>query len=174
MESNEFLSTLLGDDSVKSISKATGSNQQDVEKVLVAALPSLLGGALGQAQDEQTAGGFAGALADHAKVDTRDLGSFMSNVDMEDGGKIIKHLLGAQEEELAAKAKKKSGIDTKKIIKIMAIVAPLLMAQMGKQAKAKSGSASQGSASDVIGIIGGLMDGIDASDVFKIVGALMK
>ena len=155
MESNEFLSTLLGDDSVKSISKATGSNQQDVEKVLVAALPSLLGGALGQAQDEQTAGGFAGALADHAKVDTRDLGSFMSNVDMEDGGKILTHLLGSNATSTAQDVATRSGMDLGSTIKILAVAAPLLMSLLGQHNQQAQPAA--GSVSPVVSLLGGLL-----------------
>ena len=155
MESNEFLSTLLGDDSVKSISKATGSNQQDVEKVLVAALPSLLGGALGQAQDEQTAEGFAGALADHAKVDTRDLGSFMSNVDMEDGGKILTHLLGSNATATAQDVATRSGMDLGSTIKILAVAAPLLMSLLGQHNQQAQPAAS--GVSPVVSLLGGLL-----------------
>ncbi|MBE6040969.1 MAG: DUF937 domain-containing protein [Clostridiales bacterium] len=174
MDMETMMKLLMSSDALGQVGKQAGVTEKEASDAMKIIVPMLLKGMQGQAQNVDTQAGFLEALASHGKDDTKDVSKFLSNVDTEDGGKIVKHLLGAQEEELAAKAKKKSGIDTKKIIKIMAIVAPLLMAQMGKQAKAKSGSASQGSASDVIGIIGGLMDGIDASDVFKIVGALMK
>ena len=108
---------------------------------------------------------------DHSKDDTDDLKSAVKNVDMEDGAKIVKHLLGAQEEEVAAKAKKSSGLDTKTILKIMAILAPILMAKMGKQAKTQTAKAGS---SDIFSVVGGLLDGVDAKDIVNILGMLMK
>ena len=49
-------------------------------------------------------------------------------------------------------------------MKIMAIAAPLLMSQMGKSAK-KTAKSSSG---DMLSIVTGLMDGVDASDVINI------
>ena len=98
----------------------------------------LIQGMQGQATNKQTQQGFLQALQDHSQDDTSDFTSFLKNVDTEDGAKIVKHLLGSKEEEVAAKATKKSGLDSKTIMKIMAIAAPLLMSQMGKNAKSKA------------------------------------
>ena len=84
---------------------------------------------------------------------------------------IVRHLLGSQEEEVAAKATRKSGLDTKTILKIMAIMAPILMSKMGKQAKTQTAKASS---NDMISVVGGLLDGVDAKDVVNILGMLMK
>ena len=125
----------------------------------------------GQLNNKDTKDSFLQALSDHSKDDTDDLKKAVKNVDTVDGAKIVKHLLGAGQEEAAAKAKKKSGLDTKTILKIMAILAPILMSKMGKTAKtetAKSGS------NDMVSIVGDLLDGVDAGDVIKIVSKLIK
>ena len=109
------------------------SSQAEVKSVLSAALPSLLGGALEQSQNEATADGFAKALTDHAQVDTRDLGQFVSNVDMIDGGKILTHLLGGNATSTAQDVATRSGMDLGQTIKILALVAPLLMSLLGQQ-----------------------------------------
>ena len=90
---------------------------------------------------------------------------------MTDGAKIVNHLLGAEQEEIAAKAKKKSGLDTKTILKIMAIMAPILMSKMGQTAKTETAKAGSG---DMMRVVGGLLDGVDAKDVVNILGMLMK
>ena len=72
---------------------------------------------------------------------------------------------------VAAKAKKSSGLDTKTILKIMAILAPILMSKMGKQAKTQTAKAGS---SDIFSVVGGLLDGVDAKDVVNILGMLMK
>ena len=96
---------------------------------------------------------------------------FIRNVDTDDGDKIVNHLLGSEKDAVAAKAKKKSGIDTKTILKIMAILAPLLMTKMGNKAESK---AKKDDTSDMLSVVGGLLDGVDAGDVIKLAGLLLK
>ena len=74
-------------------------------------------------------------------------------------------------EEVAAKATKRSGLDTKTILKIMAILAPILMSKMGQTAKTQTAKSSSG---DMMKVVGGLLDGVDAKDVVNILGMLMK
>ena len=133
MDLNALLNTMLSGESLESISRMSGSSQAEVKSVLSAALPSLLGGALEQSQNEATADGFAKALTDHAQVDTRDLGQFVSNVDMIDGGKILTHLLGGNATSTAQDVATRSGMDLGQTIKILALVAPLLMSLLGQQ-----------------------------------------
>lgn len=133
MDLNALLNTMLSGESLESISRMSGSSQSEVKNVLSAALPSLLGGALEQSQNAATADGFAKALTDHAQVDTRDLGQFVSNVDMIDGGKILTHLLGGNATSTAQDVATRSGMDLGQTIKILALVAPLLMSLLGQQ-----------------------------------------
>jgi len=141
MDLNTLMGAMLSSDSIKSISKASGASQKDVKAVLSSALPGLLNGAAQQANNSQTAAGFAGALAKHAKSDTRDLGSFLSGVDLADGGKIIAHLLGANTAAATQQTASASGVDAAKVAKILAVAAPLLMSLLGKQTGQTSGSA---------------------------------
>ena len=67
--------------------------------------------------------------------------------------------------------KKKSGIDTKTILKIMAILAPLLMSKMGSSAESK---AKKNDASDMMKVVSGMLDGVDAGDVIRLAGLLLK
>jgi len=134
MDLNTLMGAMLSSDSIKSISKASGASQKDVKAVLSSALPGLLNGAAQQANNSQTAAGFAGALAKHAKSDTGDLGSFLSGVDLADGGKIIAHLLGANTTAATQQTASASGVDAAKVAKILAVAAPLLMSLLGKQA----------------------------------------
>lgn len=157
-------------DLTKQVSRMTGIPESTAGAVMENVLPMLLNGMKSQASNKETAAGFAKAVEEHGKADASDLQSFLGNVDLTDGSKIVKHLLGGAEEEVAAKATKKSGIDTKTVMKIMAILAPLLMSKMGNTAKK---TAAQTSGSDMMSIIGGLMDGVDASDVIKLLGKLI-
>ncbi len=175
MDMNTMLQMLLSSDALGQVSKQAGISEKDTAAILQDVLPVLIKGMQGQVSNQSTQQGFLKALADHSKDDTSDVSKFLSKVDTEDGGKIVKHLLGQEEEAVAARAKKKSGIDAKKIIKIMAIVAPLLMSQMGKSAQASEKTAKGNiGAADVLDIVGGLADGVDMKDVLKIAKMFAK
>ena len=79
MDLSALMTTLLSSDSVKNLSKATGATKSDVTSVLSTALPMLLEGVSGQANNKES--GFAGALAKHAVNDTTDLAGFFGNID---------------------------------------------------------------------------------------------
>ena len=171
MDMNDMIKMVLTSGVAEQVSQQTGISASDAASVMQDVLPVLLKGMQGQATNKSTQQGFLQALADHSKQDTEDVTGFIKNVDTEDGDKIVNHLLGEEKEAVAAKAKKKSGIDTKTIIKIMAILAPLLMSKMGSTADS---AAKKTSSSDMLSVVGGLLDGVDASDVIKLAGLFLK
>ena len=171
MDMETIMKMMLQSGALEQVSGMLGVDDKSAESAIEYVMPMLLKGMQGQMKNEDTKYGFLQALNDHSKDDTKDLKKAVKNVDMVDGAKIVKHLLGAEEEEIAAKAKKKSGLDTKTILKIMAILAPILMSKMGQTAKTQSASSGSG---DMMKVVGGLLDGVDAKDVVNILGMLMK
>lgn len=170
MDMGDIMKLAIKAGAVEQITKKLGVKDNEASSAIEAVLPILVMGMQSQAKNKDTKEGFLKALSDHSKDDTSDLAKFVKNVDTDDGAKIVKHLLGSKQEELAAKAKKSSGLDTKTILKIMAIIAPILMSNMGKTAKAEAKSAGKDEGS----IIGDLLGNVDAGDVVKIIGLLMK
>lgn len=159
MDINSLIGTLLSGDSISGVSKATKAKDKDVENVLSAALPTLLKSAKKQSEDKDTAEGFAKALLSHGKDDTSDLASFLDKVDLEDGGKIIGHLLG-NDDDSVKKIAKKSGVSTKEAGDILSAAAPLLMSLLGQE------SASKKSDSNVaLELAGALLKNVDMGDL---------
>lgn len=159
MDINSLIGTLLSGDSISGVSKATKAKDKDVENVLSAALPTLLKSAKKQSEDKDTAEGFAKALLSHGKDDTSDLASFLDKVDLEDGGKIIGHLLG-NDDDSVKKIAKKSGVSTKEAGDILSAAAPLLMSLLGQE------SASKKSDSNVaLELAGALLKNVDVGDL---------
>ena len=111
MDVKSMLSTVVSQDSVKQISRSVKVPEKDVQSVLMSAIPALLGGAMEQANDQSTASGFVGALNQHSASDTSNVTSFLSGVDLDDGMKIISHLLGGNSNSVAEQAAAKSGLD---------------------------------------------------------------
>ena len=159
MDINSLLGTLLSSDSVSGVSKATKADNNEVASVLNAALPMLLKGAKKQSEDKDTAESFATALLSHGKKDTSNLSSFLKNVDLDDGSKIIGHLLG-KDDDSVKKIAKSSGVSTKKTGDILSAAAPLLMSLLGQE------SASKKSDNNVaLEIAGALLKNVDVGDL---------
>lgn len=166
------MNAIMNEDTLKMVSQLAGVDEKEAGSIVAAVLPTLLKGAASQNKNKDTAAGFLEAVLSHGEKDSSDMTKFIKNIDTEDGAKIVKHLLGAGGDEKAAEAvaAKAKGIDTKKIIKIMAILAPIIMNQLGKEAK-KSGKKSN---ADMDGILGTLVENVDLGDVLKIAKILIK
>ncbi len=162
MDLTKLASMLMSSDSVAGLSDATGASKSEVTSVLKEALPSLLSGATNQAKDASTAEGFANALSSHAKADTSSLTNFLGNIDIEDGSKIIGHLLGSEEKSVTCAVSKSTGVSGSKTNKIMAAAGPLLMSLLGQQADEDDDKES-----GVGSLIGGLLDNVDIGDILS-------
>ncbi|MBR2521108.1 MAG: DUF937 domain-containing protein [Oscillospiraceae bacterium] len=182
MDLNALMGTIFSGESISGVSELTGASDSDIKNVLSSALPAILSGAQGQADNEETVSGFAGALADHAGADTSDLASFLHGVDLEDGGKILGHLLGSSKEATAQAAAEKAGLGSGQSMNILSAVAPLLMSLLGQQTQqsipvqedqpqqggfqALTG-ASQGGGSLLSGLFGSLLGGGDTGSLIS-------
>ena len=124
MDISALMNTMLSGDTLGQIGKVAGVSEDEVKNVIGTALPALIHGADNQARDEGTSAGFAGALSDHAKDDTADIASFLSNVDVEDGGKIISHLLGGEKEAVTDTVAQRAGLGSAQTGSILALAAP--------------------------------------------------
>ncbi len=156
MDIQSLLGQLLSSDSLEGLSKASGASSSDVQSVLTQALPALLGGAEKQAKSSKTSESFTKALSDHAKADTSNLGDFLKNVDLEDGAKIIGHLLGGEKETTTKSVAKSAGVSKKKTGDILSSVGPLLLSLLGQQAE--SGGKKDSGVGDLMGSLLGNVD----------------
>ena len=159
MDFKKLAGTLLSSDSINGLSNATGASAKDVTSVLSAALPTLLNGAKDQANGKDTTESFVNALSQHAQSDTKDLGKFLGNVDMKDGGKIIAHLLGAGKNDTLSTIASQSGVSQNKTNDILSALAPLLMSLLGQQTQAEESN------SPIEGLFGSLLDNVDMGNV---------
>lgn len=164
MDLKALMETMLSTDSIEGMSKAAEVSEGDVKGVLASALPALLNGVQEQANGEETAEGFLGALGQHAKVDTNDMASFFSNVDVEDGGKIVGHLLGANTEAATQEVSERAGLGSGKTALILALAAPLLMSLLGQQ---QQQTAPAMTSSGIGSLMSGLLGGGQSTDLLS-------
>ena len=158
MDMTSLITTLLSSDSVSGVGKAANADKSNVQSVLNAALPLLLNGAKAQSEDKSTAESFANALLSHGQKDTSNVASFLKNVDLDDGAKIIGHLLGNGDS--VKTIAKESGVSSKETSNILSAAAPLLMSLLGQE------SASKKSDNNVaLELAGALLKNVDVGDL---------
>ena len=162
MDMNALMSALLSSDSIESISRQAGVSEEETRQVLGSALPQMLTGAQGQAENAETSESFARALSDHARDDASDLRGFISAVDLIDGGKILSHLLGAGQNAITDSAAANTGLKPAQVVKILSIAAPLLMTLLGTQAGKEDNSAS-----GVAGLMSALLGSGDTTELVQ-------
>lgn len=170
MDLNALMSTMLSEESIENLGVKTESSPEEVRSVLSSALPLLLGGANAQATNPETASGFVGALQQHAQDDVSSVPSFLGNVDMGDGAKIIAHLLGANTAAQTQAVAQQSGVSQQQTGNILAAIAPLLLTLLGQQA-ASSGNSNNNNALGIGSLMGSLMG---SGDMTSLLGSMLS
>ncbi len=169
MDLNELMSTMLSEESIEGLGAKAESSPEEVRGVLSSALPLLLNGASAQANNQETAGGFVNALQQHSQDDASNVSSFLGNVDLGDGAKIIAHLLGANTANQTQAVAQQAGVSQQQTGNILSAAAPLLLTLLGQQAASGNNSASNNSAG-----IGSLMGSLLGSgDMTSLLGSLL-
>lgn len=125
----------LDKDALSAVAEKAGVSTKDVTSVISQALPTLLNGASSQSSNKNTAEGFSQALLQHSGANTSNIASFLKGVDLEDGAKIVSHLLDGKTNNITDDLSKKLNLDSKQIATILSCAAPLLMSLLGKKAK---------------------------------------
>ncbi len=171
MDISALLGTVMSAGSTDGIGKAAGVSGEQTRGILTAALPALLGGALNQSENSGTASGFANALSQHAADNTSDVGAFLAGVDMKDGGKIVSHLLGANEKDTVDQIAKKTGVKKTDVKKVLSAAAPLLMSLLGKEVGSQQ-QQQPNNAQGVAGIMSSLLGG-GGSGMTSLLGGLL-
>ncbi len=161
-DTSSILSSLLSSSAIKGISKTSNASADEVQRIVANAVPALLQGANKQATSKSTAENFAAALSQHAQDDTSNISSFMKNVDLDDGLKILGHLLGTSAKSTTAQISKASGTKVSTTTAVLSALAPLLMSLLGQQTQSSSGGAQ---ASMAASLLGGLMQNVNAGNL---------
>ena len=146
MDLNSLMSSLLSDENIKSVARKAGVSDEEAASVLATSLPVMLNGANGQASDGHTTESFFQAVRDHAGKDPE-------KVDLKEGGKIVGHLLGTDEEVAEKAIATRAGMKPSTVGLILAAAAPLIMNALGSSTSSSTSSA--GTASLLNALLGG-------------------
>ena len=156
----DLLNSDLGKTIVSSVSNQTNQSQRKTQDVLTMALPVLMAAMKRNASTPQGAEGLLGALSskhDGSILDNLS-GLFSGGVDssvIEDGSKILGHVLGGKQQNVQNVISQKSGVDANSVAQILKVAAPILLGILGNQAKKQNVSSQSGLDSLLGGMLGG-------------------
>lgn len=154
MDLSSLLQGAVGQQIVGSAAQQLGINESQAQTAVGAAIPLLLS-ALNKNAQNGGANGIASALEQHNGSVLDNLAGFLNQGgNQQDGLGILGHVLGSNQNNVASSIGKQSGLDTAQVIKILALVAPIVMGFLGKQ-KQQNNLDSNG----IAGLLGGLVTG---------------
>jgi hypothetical protein len=156
----DLLNSPMGKSIISGVAGQTNQPENKTQDVLTMALPVLMQAMRRNASTPQGAEGLLGAL--NSKHDGSILdnlgGLFGGGVDsnvLDDGSKILGHVLGNKQANVQNALSQKSGIDAGSVAQILKVAAPILMGVLGSQAKQQNVNSPSG----LEGLLGGLLKG---------------
>jgi hypothetical protein len=158
----DLLNSDLGKSIISGVAGSTGQDSNKTSSVLTMALPVLMKAMQRNSATPEGAEGLMGALNKHDGGILDNLGDlFKGGVNdnvLQDGGNILKHVLGNKQQGVEQVIGQKSGMDSSAVASILKTAAPILMGVLGKQSRQNN----VGNSSDLGGLLGGLLGGNSA------------
>ncbi|WP_369049126.1 DUF937 domain-containing protein [Tenacibaculum sp. UWU-22] len=155
----DLLNSDIGKSIISGIAGSTGQDAQKTGSVLTMALPVLMKAMERNASTQEGAEGLMGALKKHDGGILDNLGDlFNGGVGedvMNDGSKILGHILGEKETGVEQVISQKTNLDSGAVGSILKTAAPILMGVLGKQSQQQNVQQP----SDLMGVLGGLLGG---------------
>lgn len=158
----DLLNSDIGKTIISGVAGSTGQDTNKTSSVLTMALPVLMKAMQRNAATPQGAESLKNALNKHDGGILDNLGDLFNggvNSDvLQDGGKILGHVLGNKQQGVEQVIGQKAGMDTGAVADILKTAAPILMGLLGKQSRQENIN----SAGDLNGLLGGLLGGNSA------------
>ena len=162
----DLLGQQKGGEALSQISQQVGADPSAVSSVIQMALPSILGGLANNASSPQGAESLNNALEqDHDGGLLDNIGSLGGMIfggesapRQADAGGILGHVLGGSQGPVVQQASQQSGLQSGQVAQIMMMLAPIVMAYLGRQKR------EQGVGADGLGgLLGGILGGAQPS-----------
>ncbi|MBQ6495804.1 MAG: DUF937 domain-containing protein [Firmicutes bacterium] len=159
--------SMMSNQSVDALSQKTGESPVQIKKLLAIAIPLLILYMTKNASSKEGAGSLAQALTQHKETGAVD--QQIAKSDEADGEKILGHIFGNNTQNVMGGLAQNSGMNIGSVVKILAILAPILLSGL-------SAATNHASNNAVAAPSGGfnLSDGLDLGDIFSLFGGAAK
>lgn len=154
-----LLKSMTSQSSLNTLSGQTGGSSDQINKLLILAIPLLLKYLTKNASTEDGALSLLNALGQHKGK--KALSRQLVGADTEDGALILGHILGKKQESVTRDLAAKSGMDEKQVLAVLASIAPALLTGISAAANSAAKKKKQGV---------DLSDGLDFSDIAALFG----
>lgn len=173
----DLLADNLGGQNMGQLASAIGADPSKTQTAVAAALPAILSAMNRNTNDTQGAQSLANALQrDHDGSLLDNLGGFLSGAmsggKTTDGSGILGHILGGQTQAVEQGVAKASGLDMSQVAKLLPLLAPIVMAALGRRQRQanldptglsgilgqESQRARQAAPDGLLGALGGFLD----------------
>ena len=156
-----FSQSMMSQSSVDALAEKTGEKPSQIKKLLAIAIPLLILYMTKNAQSKEGAGSLAKALDDHQETGTVDKQIMQS--DEADGEKILGHIFGGNQQQVTEGLAQNSGLNIGSVVKILAILAPILLSGLSAATNHASSNATPAPSGGF-----NLSDGFDLGDIFSL------
>lgn len=175
MDLSSLLNSPVGQTVIQSVSQQLGMNTNDASSAIGAALPTILAGLTRNAQTTEGAQSLNNALAKHDGSLLDNLGAALQGNGQalqQDGSGILGHIFGSQLGAVEKSVAQKSGIGMDKIASLLPLLAPIVMAYLGKQKQQNNVSA--GGLGDLLGsMLGGATQSKSSGGIMDLVTGIL-
>lgn len=156
-----LLSGRKGRTLIDGISKNVGTTPVETQNVLQEALPGILGFMNQNAATPSGAASLVNALnSKHDGSILDSLGDFFGGGGNEqDGNGILNHILGGKKDSFAQSLSGRTGVNSSQVTKIIAQLAPIVMAYLGKQNQTKKSQGGSDLGGGIVDLLGSLLGG---------------
>jgi hypothetical protein len=140
MESDPILDTLrkhITPATIQQMSASIGADPASTSKAINLALPALLGGLTRNASKGDGARALDRALEQHDGSILDNLGGLLSGAGGGAGAAILGHIFGARRAPVERGVGKATGLDSGQIARLLAMLAPIVMAALGRMKQEK-------------------------------------
>lgn len=134
----DLLSSQLGGDAIGQISREIDADEESTTRAISGALPMMMAALSRNAQSQDGAASLFNALKrDHDGSLLKDLGGFLGQAQSGPGEDILGHVFGNRRPSVESGLSKLSGLDLGAIGKLLPILAPILLAALGKKQRSR-------------------------------------
>ncbi len=151
---------------LKEMGNKVGASEGDVQKATMMGIPTLVEALNRNSKEEGSRAGLAKAMEAHRYDDVDNLENYLKKADMEDGNKMLGHILGGNKSNVENRISASSGLGGSQVQMLLSLLAPMLMGMLGT--KKKEANVSDHKISDLTDLLkgglsqssggGGLMD----------------
>lgn len=166
MNLSDLLGGPLGQNVIDNISSQLGMDKTETSSAIGVAVPAILAGLTKNSQSKQ------GAESLYNALESKHDGSLLDNLSsmlqsqssavQQDGNGILDHIFGANKAAIEKGVAAKSGLSLQKVGPLLSMLAPIVMAYVGKQKKQ-----SKTSAGGLVDLLGGLLGNTGATPAKK-------